>query len=156
MGSEVDYDRLILEVLTDGTVEPDDALSQAATILMDHARVFAEFTQPAPEIPQGTIISEEVQKKPLAELGLSPRVLNALRSKQIDKVGQVLTMDPDQLLSIRNFGPRSLNELRERLEEEGYLPEASASAFGAGDDNVDFAEAIGGSDASAEEEDANS
>jgi DNA-directed RNA polymerase subunit alpha len=128
VGQNVEYDRLILEILTDGTIEPDDALSQAATILMDHARVFAEFTRPEPESASSSFIPEEVQNKPLAELGLSPRVLNALRSKQIDKVGQVLTMDPDQLLSIRNFGPRSLTELREKLHEYGYLPDADALA----------------------------
>lgn len=131
VGQNVEYDRLILEILTDGTIEPDDALSQAAQILMDHARVFAEFTRPEPEIAANSFISEEVQNKPLAELGLSPRVLNALRSKQIDKVGQVLTMDPDQLLSIRNFGPRSLTELREKLAEFGYLPESDVAALAA-------------------------
>lgn len=123
VGQNVEFDRLILEVMTDGTIEPDDALSQAATILMDHARVFAEFTRPEPAAEANSFIPEEVQNKPLADLGLSPRVLNALRSKQIDKVGQVLTMDPDQLLSIRNFGPRSLTELREKLHEFGYLPD---------------------------------
>jgi DNA-directed RNA polymerase subunit alpha len=145
VGSDVDYDRLMLEILTDGTIDPDDALSQSAQILMDHARVFAEFTHPEPEIAANSFISEEVQNKPLADLGLSPRVLNALRSKQIDKVGQVLTMDPDQLLSIRNFGPRSLTELREKLAEFGYLPEASAdeAAAGGSDEDVNFAEAIG-------------
>lgn len=160
VGSEVDYDRLIMEILTDGTIEPDDALSQAAQVLMDHARVFAEFTRPEPEIAANSFISEEVQNKPLADLGLSPRVLNALRSKQIDKVGQVLTMDPDQLLSIRNFGPRSLTELREKLAEFGYLPEASADALAvdADDEDVDFAEAIGetAGTAAAGDEDINS
>lgn len=144
VGADVDHDRLMLEILTDGTIDPDDALSQAAQILMDHARVFAEFTHPEPEIAANSFISEEVQNKPLADLGLSPRVLNALRSKQIDKVGQVLTMDPDQLLSIRNFGPRSLTELREKLAEFGYLPEATFDTIGEeGDEDVDFAEAIG-------------
>jgi len=128
VGQNVDYDRLILEILTDGTIEPDDALSQSAQILMDHARVFAEFTRPEPEATANSFISEEVQNRPLVDLGLSPRVLNALRSKQIDKVGQVLTMDPDQLLSIRNFGPRSLTELREKLGEYGYLPDAEVGA----------------------------
>lgn len=137
VGQNVDYDRLILEILTDGTIEPDDALSQSAQILMEHARVFAEFTRPEPEIAANSFISEEVQNKQLADLGLSPRVLNALRSKQIDKVGQVLTMDPDQLLSIRNFGPRSLTELREKLGEYGYLPEAEVAAAGTGTDGLD-------------------
>ena len=136
VGGSVDYDRLILEILSDGTIEPDDALSRSAQILMDHAKVFAEFTRPEPEAAANSFISEEVQNRPLAELGLSPRVLNALRSKQIDKVGQVLTMDPDQLLSIRNFGPRSLTELREKLAEYGYLPEADLALISpeAGDD----------------------
>lgn len=123
VGQNVDHDRLVLEILTDGTIEPDDALAQSAQILMDHARVFAEFTQPEPEVAPGTYISEEVQNQQLSELGLSPRVLNALRSKQIERVGQVISMDPQQLLSIRNFGPRSLNELRDRLSEYGYLPD---------------------------------
>ncbi|MGN6033507.1 MAG: DNA-directed RNA polymerase subunit alpha C-terminal domain-containing protein, partial [Thermomicrobiales bacterium] len=125
---------LVLEILTDGTIESDEALAQSAKILMDHARVFAEFTHPEPEAAANSFISEEVQNRPLAELGLSPRVLNALRSKQIDKVGQVLTMDPDQLLSIRNFGPRSLTELRERLAEFGYLPEADLAQLAQGVD----------------------
>lgn len=144
VGSDVDYDRLILEILTDGTVEPEDALSHAAQILMAHARVFAEFTQPAPLESAENMIPEEVQNKPLADLGLSPRVLNALRSKQIDKVGQVLTMDPDQLLSIRNFGPRSMGELREKMAEFGYLPEGTADeADESGGEDVDFADAVG-------------
>lgn len=145
VGSDVDHDRLILEILTDGTVEPEDALSHAAQILMAHARVFAEFTEPVALESAENMIPEEVQNKPLADLGLSPRVLNALRSKQIDKVGQVLTMDPDQLLSIRNFGPRSMGELREKMAEFGYLPEGSVESL-AGDTNsdedVDFADAV--------------
>lgn len=145
VGSDVDYDRLILEILTDGTVEPEDALSHAAQILMEHSRVFAEFTQPAPLESAENMIPEEVQNKPLADLGLSPRVLNALRSKQIDKVGQVLTMDPDQLLSIRNFGPRSMGELREKMAEYGYLPEGSVDDTDekSGVEDVDFADAVG-------------
>jgi hypothetical protein len=71
-----------------------------------------------------------VLNKPLADLGLSPRVLNALRSRQIERVGQVLTVDPEQLLSIRNFGPRSLTELRQKLAEYGYLPEGEVVLAG--------------------------
>ena len=131
VGQVTDFDRLILEILTDGTIEPEEALSESARILMDHARVFAEFNRKDTEaaVTSGAFISEEVQGKALAELGLSPRVLNALRSRQIDRVGQVLTMDPDQLLSIRNFGPRSLKELRDKLSEFGYLPEGDTGIF---------------------------
>jgi DNA-directed RNA polymerase subunit alpha len=133
VGPMIDNDRLIIEVLTDGTIEPDDALAQAAQILAEHARVFGDLNRGARDAAASAspFISDEVQNKPLAELGLSPRVLNALRSRQIERVGQVLTMDPDQLLSIRNFGPRSLSELREKLAEFGYLPEGEVAAFGA-------------------------
>jgi DNA-directed RNA polymerase subunit alpha len=133
VGPTTDYDRLILEILTDGTIEPDEALAQAAQILVDHARVFADFNRSGREAagPASPFITDEVQNKPLADLGLSPRVLNALRSRQIERVGQVLTMDPDQLLSIRNFGPRSLTELRQKLAEFGYLPEGSVVPFDA-------------------------
>ena len=129
IGPLTDYDRLTLEILTDGTIEPDDALAEAGQILLDHAKVFADFNRKARDttVAASPFISEEVQNKALSELGLSPRVLNALRSRQIERVGQVLTMDPDQLLSIRNFGPRSLTELREKLAEFGYLPEGETS-----------------------------
>jgi DNA-directed RNA polymerase subunit alpha len=156
VGAEVDYDRLIFEILTDGTIEPDDALSQAAHILMDHARVFADFTRPEPEPAANSFISDEVRNKPLAELGLSPRVLNSLRSKQIETVGQVLTMDPDQLLSIRNFGPASLSELREKLTEFGYLSEVTAEEAGANGEvatETDFADALAQAEATAADED---
>jgi DNA-directed RNA polymerase subunit alpha len=68
--------------------------------------------------------------KPLADLGLSPRVLNALRSRGIDKVGQVLTMEKEQLMSIRNFGPSSFAELKEALVQHGYITEGEAAAQG--------------------------
>lgn len=134
VGPMTDYDRLIIEVLTDGTIEPDEALAEAARILVSQAQVFASFNQGEAEetAAGGLVIPEEVLNKPLADLGLSPRVLNALRSRQIERVGQVLTVDPDQLLSIRNFGPRSLTELREKLAESGYLPEGDVGIASAG------------------------
>lgn len=64
-----------------------------------------------------------MQNTRLTDLGLSPRVTNALRSRGIETVGQVLSIDADTLMSIRNFGPRSLNELRDKLIEYGYWPE---------------------------------
>jgi DNA-directed RNA polymerase subunit alpha len=132
VGPMTDYDRLIIEVLTDGTIEPEDALASAAHILMNQAQVFAEINQGDRDQAAGTAaaIPEEVLNKPLVDLGLSPRVLNALRSRQIERVGQVLTIDPEQLLSIRNFGPRSMTELRQKLAEFGYLPESEVALSG--------------------------
>jgi DNA-directed RNA polymerase subunit alpha len=133
VGPMTDYDRLIFEVLTDGTIEPDDALAEAARILVSQAQVFASFNVDEEERAPGAglAIPDEVLNKQLVDLGLSPRVLNALRSRQIERVGQVLTADPDQLLSIRNFGPRSLTELRQKLAEFGYLPESEVALPGA-------------------------
>lgn len=134
VGPLTDYDRLLIEILTDGTIEPEDALAQSAQILADHARIFADFNRKDGDLAGASpFLSDEVQNKPLNELGLSPRVLNALRSRQIDRVGQVLTMDPEQLLSIRNFGPRSLTELRQKLAEYGYLPEGEVDVFAGAD-----------------------
>jgi DNA-directed RNA polymerase subunit alpha len=150
VGPMTDYDRLILEVLTDGTIEPDDALADAARILMNQAQVFAAFNQGETDqaARPGLEIPEEILNKPLVDLGLSPRVLNALRSRQIERVGQVLTIDPEQLLTIRNFGPRSLSELREKLAENGYLPEGATGLgstdylndLGLADEDLDEAE----------------
>lgn len=122
VGQAVDFDRLIIEILTNGSIDPEDALTQAARILRDHAQVIAEFNQVETAEEPTSELPEEIQNTALADLGLSPRVLNALRSKQIEKVGQVLSMDPEELLSIRNFGPRSLKELRAALQEAGLVP----------------------------------
>jgi DNA-directed RNA polymerase subunit alpha len=138
VGQMTDYDRLILEVITDGTVDPADALSEAAQILVNHGKLIAEFNrEPAEPEEEEAGLAPEVDNRPLSELGLSPRVLNALRSRQIERVGQVLAMEPDQLLSIRNFGPRSLQELREQLEAHGYSFEALDSLVGGAGESGD-------------------
>ena len=84
VGPMTDYDRLIIEVLTDGTIEPDDALAEAARILMSQAQVFASVTDGAGEKATGTglEIPEEIVNKPLDDLGLSPRVRRCLRSRK--------------------------------------------------------------------------
>jgi DNA-directed RNA polymerase subunit alpha len=141
VGQITDYDRLILEIVTDGTIEPDEALSRAAQILVEHAKLIADFNrQPAAVVEESARAVSEADSRPLAELGLSPRVLNALRSRHIDRVGQVLDMEPEQLLSIRNFGPRSLQELKERMGEYGYhfeMPNVDAGAEGDDGSNDD-------------------
>ena len=121
VGHMTDYDRLILEIVTDGTIEPADALAEAAQVLVNHARLIADINRaPAEEEAEISRALNEVDNRPLSELGLSPRVLNALRSRQIERVGQVLAMEPEHLLSIRNFGPQSLKELRDHLAAHGY------------------------------------
>jgi DNA-directed RNA polymerase subunit alpha len=134
VGGMTDFDRLIIEIQTDGTVEPDDALSQAAQILVDHAQMIVGFNrEDAEEIEGAERPLSEQDMRPLTDLGLSPRVLNALRSRQIERVGQVMLMERDQLLSIRNFGPRSLRELTDALTQHGYDIPANLVTGAAGD-----------------------
>lgn len=135
VGHMTDFDRLIFEIQTDGTIEADDALSEAATILAAHAQMIAAFKR-EDEIDEEEedVVTVESDTRALADLGLSPRVLNALRSRQIETVGQVMSMDRDQLLSIRNFGPRSLRELTDALEENGYQLGETLAVDGATED----------------------
>lgn len=139
VGHQTDYDRLIFEIQTDGTIEPEDALSTSATILADHAQMIAGFSaDKVEEEPETSGVPAEIEAKPLADLGLSPRVLNALRSRQVEYVGQALQMERDQLLSIRNFGPRSLQELIDALKEHGYAIDSPllGSSEAAGEESV--------------------
>jgi DNA-directed RNA polymerase subunit alpha len=146
VGQMTDYDRLILEIQTDGTIEPEEALSQAANILVEYAQRIAGFnSEDGVGQEEAARAPSEADSRALADLGLSPRVLNALRSRQIERVGQVMTMERDQLLSIRNFGPRSLRELTDALTAHGYeIPASLLGAGGADGDDGDAAEAEAG------------
>jgi len=123
VGHMTDYDRLILEVWTDGTIDASESLRQSARILEEHAQLIVEFASGGVEEASGIgpYVTPEAEAKLLSELGLSSRVLNALRSQKIDRVGQVLKMNPEDLMGIRNFGPKSLSELQEKLQVHGYL-----------------------------------
>ncbi len=131
VGHLTDYDKLTLEIVTNGTIDASDALSQAAQILVEYGQVIAGFNRALTVAPgvTGPYISPEADAKPLSDLGLSPRVVNALRSRGIERVGQVLQMERDDLLAIRNFGPRSFNELWDKLKEQNFLPADAESVL---------------------------
>ncbi len=122
------YDRLVLEVWTDGSIRPDEAVRQAARILVDHFALIAgmEAEEVFREEEEGPrpVIPPHVYEQPLEELDLSVRSYNCLRRAGISKVGEVLErlqISEEELLSIRNFGRKSLDELKEKLREKGYL-----------------------------------
>lgn len=149
VGQITDFDRLIIEIQTDGTIEPNEALTQAAGILVEHAQMIARYHSDDNQVGvEEDVKDEETDQRPLSELGLSPRVLNALRSRQVEKVGQVMAMEREQLMSIRNFGPRSLEELVEALTGHGYtIPANLLTGAAAGDDETsDNSDADEGSD----------
>lgn len=130
-GDRTDFDRLIMEVWSDGSIDPSTAIGDAAQILVEHASLIATFNrQVSPEAhttQPGVYVTPEAEMKSLADLGLSPRVLNALHGRKITKVGQVLGMEEKDLLAIRNFGQKSLDELREKLVAHGFLQESAAN-----------------------------
>ncbi|NDJ54860.1 MAG: DNA-directed RNA polymerase subunit alpha [Chloroflexi bacterium] len=134
VGQRTNYDKLMLEVWTDGTVEPENAMSKAAELLMKHLGIIAQVD---PEIftPDVEPEVEEVPEKPpyyeipIESLDLSVRVFNSLKRTGITTIGEVLEMldkGEDAMLAIRNFGDKSLEELVGSLRERGYLEDEEA------------------------------
>ncbi|HJX39829.1 MAG TPA: DNA-directed RNA polymerase subunit alpha [Anaerolineales bacterium] len=128
VGQDTSFDRLTMEIWTDGTVKPEDALSDSARMLMAHLRdlsgVTEESLMAAATREEEPKMASEIYETPIENLDLSVRVFNSLKRTGITTVGEVLDMlekGPDAMLSIRNFGEKSLEELRERLVEKGYL-----------------------------------
>jgi DNA-directed RNA polymerase subunit alpha len=115
------YDRLILDVWTDGTMTAEDAVAQAAEILVTHFALLGGGGLPgllaaseAP-LPSGVDIPAAIYNTPIEELELSVRAYNCLKRSNITKIGQVLQMTEDELLAVRHFGKKSLDELIDRL-----------------------------------------
>lgn len=126
LGQVTDYERLIVDVWTDGTITPDDAMSQAANILVRHLSLFTDLVTKqigrSEKAAAGAIvIPQRLYEMPIEDLNLSVRAYNCLKRAGITKVGQVLEMSEDDLLGVRNFGHKSLDELRERLAAHGLL-----------------------------------
>ncbi len=125
-----DYDRLILEIWTDGTIKPGDALSHAAQVLGQYSQTIASFSRPiesnelaptGPGTPAADHISPDIYETPIEELDLTTRTSNCLRRADITKIGQLLQMDQKDLLAVRNLGQKSIDEIREKLIEHKFL-----------------------------------
>lgn len=119
-----DYDRLVLDVWTDSTISPDDAVSEAAMILIRQFSTLANLGK----IPEETIaVVEEAEAEPeqqdipLEQLGLSSRTFNALRRGGITTTGALLEKGKDELLGLKNFGEKSWNEVQEQLIKMGLI-----------------------------------
>ena len=133
VGQRTNYDKLILEIWTDGAIRPEEAMSSAAEILMKHLIIMAGVSEESlmppveeEEEPDPNALPPETYETPIETLDLSVRVFNSLKRTGITNVGEVLEMlerGPDAMLAIRNFGEKSLDELVTRLKEKNYLPE---------------------------------
>ena len=148
VGQVTDYERLILEVWTDETIPPMDALARAGQILVDRFFLFANIrkaTEALGEIPSLALsVPAEVYNTSVDRLELSARTLNCLKRAHINRVGEILEKDKSELLNIRNFGDKSLEELYNRLEEMGFLPPQEAwSQTGAAMEDLDMAVGTG-------------
>jgi DNA-directed RNA polymerase subunit alpha len=128
VGQRTNYDRLVLEVWTDGSVRPDMALVEAAKIFRKHLNPFVQYLDLGAAVPAGVVEAraagsqEELERKlslAIAELNLSVRALHCLESQEIKTVRDLVHYTPAQLLEVRNFGRTSLAEVKNRLAELG-------------------------------------
>ena len=125
LGHRVDYERLILEVETDGSVTPDDALTYAGKILRDHIDLFISFDveheeeEEVSQIDEDALRIRKLLKMSVEELELSVRSHNCLKAANIDTIGDLVRRDEQAMLKFRNFGRKSLQELSKILEEKG-------------------------------------
>lgn len=132
VGQNTNFDRLILEIWTDGTIRPEAAMRDSAQLLMAHLRLVAGVTEESlvPVVPEEATpnkVSSEIYETPIEQLDLSVRVFNSLKRTGITTVGEVLDMlskGEEAMLAIRNFGDKSLDELRDKLREKGYMKDA--------------------------------
>lgn len=136
VAQSTNYDKLTLEIWTDGTMSPERALSTAAKYLIDHLRFIAGISEETLTVaiekePTGSRLASEVAETPVEALDLSVRVFNSLKRTGITTVGDVIDLlekGEQAVMSIRNFGEKSLDELRQKMQEKGYLKDDLDSA----------------------------
>jgi DNA-directed RNA polymerase subunit alpha len=116
VGQSVDYDRLTVEVETNGSVTPDEALSNAASIMQEELDLFVSFTNRAEPLPETPPNEWDI---PVETLNLSVRSFNCLKRAGISKVSELLDLTEDEIMKMRNFGKKSLDEIKQVLSERG-------------------------------------
>lgn len=126
VGQRTDYDRLIIEIWTDGRITPDDALTQASAILAHHLDVFVGYDKSAVEFEEVVDKQDEEKSKlkkllnmSVNEIELSVRAANCLNNANITTVGQLAMKTESEMLKYRNFGKKSLNEIKDKLQALG-------------------------------------
>jgi DNA-directed RNA polymerase subunit alpha len=133
VGQVSGYERLVLEVWTDGTISPIEAVSQSAQILIEQFQLFYELAsvplrvgEKQPRLP----ISVEQYNTPIEQLGLSVRTFNCLKRAGITKVGELFERSEEELLTIRNFGLKALEEVQGQLRALGFISEETRGEVG--------------------------
>ncbi len=124
VGQSTDFDRLIIEVWTDGTMSPEESVSRSAELFTQHLKLFVSFTaslNQTEEENRSTNSPNKLMDTPIEELDLSVRAFNCLKANEIQTVGQLLQKREEELLALRNFGRKSLDEIKEKLVEKGFI-----------------------------------
>ena len=133
VGQKTNYDRLVMEIWTNGTVGPQMALVESAKILRKHLNPFVQYTEPGPEVSLDEpieiggsapkdVVDSDLERKlnmSLAELELSVRATNCLETEGITTVRELVSRAEDELLEVRNFGETTLREVKAKLQERG-------------------------------------
>jgi DNA-directed RNA polymerase subunit alpha len=123
VGQSTDYDSLVMELWTNGGITPEDAVAHAAKIVKDHMQIFINFDE-EPEVVQPQVDEKKVKMlanmaKCVEELELSVRSYNCLKNANIQTIAELVQKTDGEMLKTRNFGRKSLNEIKEILEEMG-------------------------------------
>lgn len=124
---KTDYEKLLLDVTTDGSIHPEDALKEAARILIQHFALFSDETMalelassdPAMEIDEDFLAKRKLLKSNLGDMNLSVRAFNCLKAAEIRSLADLVKFDIADLLKFRNFGKKSLTELEDLVREKG-------------------------------------
>lgn len=143
VGQRVNYDRLIMEVWTRGTLTPQDAIVESAKILRKHLNPFIQYSQLGDEFVETTapvravptkmaIEASEYRERPIADLDLTVRARNCLEAARIVTIGELMDKTESDLLRLRSFGKTSLREVRRKLADLGLGLEAGEDELGAG------------------------
>lgn len=139
---KTDYEKLIIELTTDGSIHPESALKEAANILIQHFILFSDenilldsqVKKPAQEVDENFLHMRKILKTNLADLDLSVRAYNCLKAAEIRTLGELVSYDIDDLLKFRNFGKKSLSELEEFVREKGLNFGMDVSKYNLGED----------------------
>lgn len=143
VGQDTDFDRLILDVTTDGRISPEEALSFATQIAIFHFQIFEQLKKHAitfysdeveVNTDRDTLLSKLALK--INEIELSVRSTNCLSGANIETIGELVIMPESEMLKFRNFGKKSLNEIKQKLEEMGLSLGMDLTRFGINRDNV--------------------
>mgnify|MGYP001046629019 FL=1 len=129
VGQSTNFDRLVLEIWTDGTISPEKSLSSSAQVIIDHLRLISGVTEESVLLGVekevvGSHLTSEAAETPIENLDLSVRVFNSLKRTGVKTVGDVLELldkGDEAVMSIRNFGEKSLDELRDKMKEKGFM-----------------------------------